>query len=90
MPAKLAHTILTDVYGPGPKGRTCGECADPPLTRHYARSPGCRMVPYTAGEPDQLWDPAWPACARFKPRPTPAKEPAARSNSVGETNALDR
>jgi len=53
------------LYGPGPEGKTCGECANclrvTPTDRHYNK---CRLYGDTAGESTD-WRQKWPACGMF-------------------------
>ncbi len=52
-------------FGPGPEGRTCGECTNcirvMPTNRHYNK---CRLYGDTAGEATD-WRQKWPACGMF-------------------------
>ena len=53
------------LYGPGPEGKTCGECANcirySPTDRRYWK---CRLYGISGGESTD-WRQKWPACGMY-------------------------
>jgi hypothetical protein len=53
------------LYGPGPEGKTCGECENcirySPTDRHYWK---CRLYGISGGGSTD-WRQKWPACGMF-------------------------
>jgi hypothetical protein len=71
--AALIGRMLT-IYGPGPAGATCGDCAHLRQHEMAQRWYKCALGPQSGGKATD-WRVRWPACGKFMPHAAPWPPP---------------